>query len=180
MQPIPCRNLEQEALDIAEMEYHRHREGIFRAVVISAMLLLLSLGHVFYAFRYYPAHKAEDFDILDREKKSIEEGGEDDPDTPNLTMPVQASQPLAGVVFAIILLGDAAMLYFAFRRPVPGVQHSPGPVEESARPGYGARTGTLANPWVVKMFYIRCRHCGRTLKEWELRQRTTPVPRKGK
>ena len=82
------------------------------------------------------------------------------------------------IILALILTGDAALLYFAYRDPVPAVEHSPGPVEESMRPGYGAGAGTLANPWVVRMYYIRCRDCGRTLKQWELRQRTTPAPRK--
>lgn len=180
MQPIPCRTLDQEALDVTAMEFHRYRERILWSTILSATLVLLSLGHMYYAFLYFPAHKAEENEILNREKKESEEEEEGGPQRADFSTPWQASRSLAGTIFVVVVVGGAALLYSVYRNPPPGVEHSPGEVEESIRPGFGSVPGTLANPWIVKMYYIRCRDCGRTLKEWELTQRTTPVPRKGK
>jgi hypothetical protein len=177
MEPIPCRSLAMDELDSHEAASHRHRERIRWSIVVSATFLVLSLGHTYYAFWRYPRHKAEEFEILNRNS----EGREDRvAQTADVSVPVQADKVLTGIILTLVILGGAALLYFAYRNPVPAVAHSPGPVEESARPDYRTGVINVANPWVVKMFYIRCRDCGRTLKQWELRQRSTPVPRKRK
>jgi hypothetical protein len=144
MHTIPCASLDGLERETVERDYAGWHERLRAAIVVGVLLSLLAIVWLSYAFYFAP--------------RSAQQG----------PTPKDTGKPLAVCCATIVLAGLTFAAVKLTRTRPPAIAHDPGSTEESVRPDYRRQqVGNVLNAPVVRIYFVRCRSCGKTLRQWE-------------